>query len=394
MDQPSIDDVAPSGSAVPAADGTPQQLIDQLTQLLSVLQRAHGVLPGYDEIAARQSINQHHVQQLHSGQQLQQEQRDKWVAQELLMTQLTQQLAAYAEALDQLHNICQQQELRVRAIQTHASALQQQLGQKHKRIRELESDSLSKDSKIQDLEARLQKYRRLCSYVTANSQELEHQSDPRHGSPSHTTTAAMTTADTVTQGSSGPGSGSRMVMEVDVGRQQSRQPQSHVPSSSALLSTADLEETLEAARRQHLLNVNAPDSGMQELKGTPWLKRMPCLIIGRHAQLPREVLVVCKQITGSLLLNNVREELKVRVNLQGNQIVSPSEFEAAAGCSKGKNWKANIRVLGKNGSTQMLKVWLPGLMQLVGDHQKVAIAESDIASLLDAESGLRIQSTD
>ncbi|KAL0048386.1 hypothetical protein WJX82_002018 [Trebouxia sp. C0006] len=274
--------------------------------------------------------------------------------------------------------------------------LQQQLGQKHKRIHELEADSLSKDNKIQDLEARLQKYRRLCSYVTANSQELEHQSDPRHGSPSHTTaaTVAMTTADTVTQGSSGAGSGSRMVMDADVGRQQSRQPQSHVPSSSALLSTADLEETLEAARRQHLLNVNAPDSGMQELKGTPWLKRMPCLIIGRHAQLPREVLVVCKQITGTLVLNNVREELKVRVNLHGNQTVSPSEFEAAAGCSKGKNWKANIRVLGKNGSTQMLKVWLPGLMQLVGDHSKVAIAESDIASLLDAESGLRIQSTD
>lgn len=53
-------------------------------------------------------------------------------------------------------------------------------------------------------------------------QELEHQSDPRHGSPSHTT-AAMATADTLTQGSSGPGSGSRMVMDVDVGRQQSRQ---------------------------------------------------------------------------------------------------------------------------------------------------------------------------
>ncbi len=170
MDQPSVDDVAPSGSAVSAAEGTPQQLIDQLTQLLNVLQRAHGVLPGYDEIAARQSINQHHAQQLHSGQQLQQEQRDKWVAQELLITQLTQQLAAYAEALDQLHSICQQQELRIRAIQTHALDLQQQLGQKHKRIHELETDSLSKDNKIQDLEARLHKYRRLCSYVTANSQ--------------------------------------------------------------------------------------------------------------------------------------------------------------------------------------------------------------------------------
>ncbi len=54
--------------------------------------------------------------------------------------------------------------------------------------------------------------------------------------------------------------------------------------------------------------------------------------------------------------------------------------------------QANIRVLGKNGSTQMLKVWLPGLMQLVGDHSKVAIADSDITSLLDASSGLRIQS--
>ncbi|KAL0018043.1 hypothetical protein WJX79_010825 [Trebouxia sp. C0005] len=244
-----------------------------------------------------------------------------------------------------------------------------------------------------DLEARLHKYIRLCSYVTATSQELEHQSDPRHGSPSHIT-AAMTAADTVIQSSSVPGGGSRMVMDVDVGRQQSRQPQSRVPSNSALLSTADLEETLPAARLQDLLNVNAPDSSLQELKGTPWLKRMPCLIIGRHAQLPRDVRVVCKQITGTLLLNSVREELRVRVDLQGNQIISPSEFETAAGCNKGKNWKANIRVLGKNGSTQMLKVWLRGLIQLVGDHQKVAIAESDIASLLDAESGLRIQSID
>lgn len=78
---------------------------------------------------------------------------------------------------------------------------------------------------------------------------------------------------------------------------------------------------------------------LQELKGTPWLKRMPCLIIGRHAQLPREVLVVCKQITGMLLLGNVREELRVKANLPGNQNMSPSEFEATAGCSKGKNWK-------------------------------------------------------
>ena len=171
MDQPQTarDDTAPSGSAVSTTEGTPQQLIDQLTQLLRVLQRAHGVLPGYDEVAARHTVDQNHAQQLHAGQQLQQEQKDKWVAQELLVTQLSQQLA-YAEALEQLHSICQQQELRVGAIQTHAVGLQQQLGQKHKRMQELELDSISKDHRIQDLESRLQKYRRLCSYVTANSQ--------------------------------------------------------------------------------------------------------------------------------------------------------------------------------------------------------------------------------
>ena len=81
---------------------------------------------------------------------------------------------------------------------------------------------------------------------------------------------------------------------------------------------------------------------LQELKGTPWLKRMPCLIIGRHPQAPRDVPIVCKQITGSLLLGNVREELRIRPNLAGNQLLSPSEFEAAAGCSKGKNWKVYL----------------------------------------------------
>lgn len=54
--------------------------------------------------------------------------------------------------------------------------------------------------------------------------------------------------------------------------------------------------------------------------------------------------------------------------------------------------QANIKVLGSNGRNQMLKVWLPGLMQLVGDHSKTAVAkDSSISSLLDAETGLRIQ---
>ena len=66
------------------------------------------------------------------------------------------------------------------------------------------------------------------------------------------------------------------------------QLKSLVPSSSALLSSADLEETLEAARRQHLLNVNAPDAGIQVIhtsavwfamhtnsQGCFWVQRLP-----------------------------------------------------------------------------------------------------------------------
>ena len=53
--------------------------------------------------------------------------------------------------------------------------------------------------------------------------------------------------------------------------------------------------------------------------------------------------------------------------------------------------QANIKVQGSNGRNQMLKVWLPGLMQLVGDHAKAAVArDAHINTLLDPQSGLRI----
>lgn len=53
--------------------------------------------------------------------------------------------------------------------------------------------------------------------------------------------------------------------------------------------------------------------------------------------------------------------------------------------------QANIKVIGNNGQTQMLKVWLSGLVQMVGDHSRTAVAkDTDIANLLDAQTGLRI----
>ena len=53
--------------------------------------------------------------------------------------------------------------------------------------------------------------------------------------------------------------------------------------------------------------------------------------------------------------------------------------------------QANIKVKGANGRTQMLKLWLPGLVQLVGDHAKAAVAkDSHIDTILDCKTGLRI----
>ena len=191
MDQSPQDIPGPSSVTASAAAGTPQQLIDQLTQLIGVLQKARGVLPGFDELLARQRAQEQLTQQQHGAQKLQQEQIEKWVAQELLVTQLTQQLGVYAQALEQLQGICQQQELRVGAVQAHTAHLQQQLGQKHKRIEGLELDSAAKDKHIQDLEVRLHKYRKLCSYVTTSSQVGHTQRSYTAAKPPPATPVAM-----------------------------------------------------------------------------------------------------------------------------------------------------------------------------------------------------------
>ena len=72
----------------------------------------------------------------------------------------------------------------------------------------------------------------------------------------------------------------------------------------------------------------------------PMPKRAACLIIGRHPQVPREVRVICKQLTGILQLGDCCSHLNVKT--QDSKILTPPEFEAAAGCSKGKNWKVSF----------------------------------------------------
>ena len=84
---------------------------------------------------------------------------------------------------------------------------------------------------------------------------------------------------------------------------------------------------------------------MQELRSDFVSRRASCVIIGRHPDAPREVRVACRQLIGILLLADCCQQLKIRVPSLANKLFSPSEFEAAAGCSKGKNWKV-INCLG------------------------------------------------
>lgn len=75
---------------------------------------------------------------------------------------------------------------------------------------------------------------------------------------------------------------------------------------------------------------------LQEPRAESAPRRPSCIIIGRHLDTPSEVPVVCRQLTGTLLLSDCCQQLRIRYN--GSE-VAPSDFEAAAGCNKGKNWK-------------------------------------------------------
>lgn len=57
--------------------------------------------------------------------------------------------------------------------------------------------------------------------------------------------------------------------------------------------------------------------------------------------------------------------------------------------------QANIKVLGGKGHKQTLKMWLPGLVQLVADcFQPAMMSTTAINNILDVKTGLRITTSD
>lgn len=380
------------------------------SQLKELLDTAEAKSIGYDDLQLSLQNEKRSVEQLRRALETQQRQIDSFVTQEVLVAQLTSQLAAQSKAIEQMEAKLQQQEQLFYSAQTHATASQQELGHKRKRIHELELEGSSKQQKLKQLGEQLADYKDICSYVMTHTQRLQNQHrlhsvhKPEQQHLQQQAEEAEAEAD-----SAGPTGGTSQV--VSSGAEGAVPDNSLAEGAAGLLamtSTADKTDLQvetepqqssdheEQDLRPHYfipsnLNLIDRDVNAQEPRADV-SKRTSCVIIGRHPQAPREVRVACRQLVGTLLLGDCCHQLKIQVSVLGNKLLSPSEFEAAAGCSKGKNWKANIKVLGSNGRNQMLKVWLPGLMQLVGDHSKTAVAkDTHIKSLLDSETGLRIQ---
>lgn len=370
-----------------AANASSRQLFAQFKQLLEA---AEAKVSGYHELHSMLQNEQRSVGQLERALHLQQRHIDRFTAQDLLVSQLTQQLSVQSQAVEQLQSSCSQHSQQLEKCQAHASALQQEVGQKRKRIDSLMEHGMYQDTRIRGLEKKLQQYKSLCAYFATESQEIgmSPQAEAEAKSPDRLSAETVLQDSSLAEGAAGllamtstAEHGKDMQMQMDVGMQHSsdsREAPLNVPLARTESNNKNSDLTLVEPRG---------------VGGGTAPKRASCLIIGRHPHVPREVRVICKQLTGRLQLGECCQHLTILA--PGNELMSPPEFEAAAGCSKGKNWKANIKVQGNNGKNQMLKLWLPGLMQLVGDHAKAAVAKDvPINTLLDSKTGLRIIPSD
>lgn len=144
-----------------------RQLFAHFKQLLEA---AEAKVTGYDELHALLQNEQRSVGQLERALQLQQRHIDRFTAQDLLLAQLTQQMAIQSQALEQLQKTCRQQNQQLSAVKSEALTYQQEVGQKRKRIEGLESHKACQEQSIGKLEQKIQEYKRICSFVARESQ--------------------------------------------------------------------------------------------------------------------------------------------------------------------------------------------------------------------------------
>lgn len=162
-----------------AANASSRQLFAQFKQLLEA---AEAKVSGYHELHSMLQNEQRSVGQLERALHLQQRHIDRFTAQDLLVSQLTQQLSVQSQAVEQLQSSCSQHSQQLEKCQAHASALQQEVGQKRKRIDSLMEHGMYQDTRIRGLEKKLQQYKSLCAYFATESQ-VGHYSSKTHQPP-------------------------------------------------------------------------------------------------------------------------------------------------------------------------------------------------------------------
>lgn len=140
------------------------------SQFKQLIDAAEAKVSGFDELQVSLQTSQKEVKRLEQLVQTQQKQLESFSAQDQLVSQLTRRLAAQSQALEQLEASTQRREKQFEAVKSQAVVLQQEVGQKRKRIQDLESDGTSKIHKIQQLQHKLQEYRGICSYVSLHTQ--------------------------------------------------------------------------------------------------------------------------------------------------------------------------------------------------------------------------------
>jgi len=140
------------------------------SQLKELLDTAEAKSIGYDDLQVCLQNEKRSVEQLRRALETQQRQIDSFVTQDVLVSQLTSQLAAQTKTIEQMEARVQQQEKLYYFAQTQATASQQELGHKRKRIQELEVEGSSKQQKIEQLGEQLADYKDICSYVMTHTQ--------------------------------------------------------------------------------------------------------------------------------------------------------------------------------------------------------------------------------
>ena len=175
MDRHNVSSPSVNSEALDAAAATAssRQLFAQFKNLLEA---AEAKVTGYDELHAMLQSEQRSVGQLERALHMQQRHIDRFTAQDLLVSQLAQQLTVQSQNVEQLRTTCHQLSQQLESCQALAANLQQEVGQKRKRIDSLMEHGVFQEKRIRGLEKKLQQYKSLCSYIASESQ-VSHTND-------------------------------------------------------------------------------------------------------------------------------------------------------------------------------------------------------------------------